>query len=65
MSTKRVCDKCGKDLTNKPYWDILANKYGPGGQNWIGTNDRTVKRFDLCEDCMKQIESSLTSLVNK
>lgn len=48
---KKFCDKCGKELNGKPYFDVEATLWGAYGQ---GTGQ--YYRFDLCEDCLNAVK---------
>ena len=53
---KRVCDKCGKDLTNlrvfshRYYLTSVYDVLPP----LISLSDKKVRDYDLCSDCEKE-----------
>ena len=44
---KKICDKCGKELNNMPWYDIDSQCFGKFGQQ-----AKSYYYYDLCEDCM-------------
>ena len=46
----RQCDRCGKSLQKKPYWQFEQRHYTDKGGYNIGLD------VDLCDDCYKKFE---------
>ena len=44
---KKICDRCGKELNQQPYYDIDAQNFGTFGQQ-----AKSYYQYDLCENCM-------------
>lgn len=54
---KRFCNRCGKELKNKVYYEVDINKWGKYDnqiQNEV-EEGYFPKLFDLCEDCYKEL----------
>lgn len=49
---KKFCDKCGKELNDKPWWLISADHLGQYKQ---GDFERDFYHFDLCDECMRDL----------
>ena len=49
---KKICDRCGKELNEQPWFDVDAQCFGKFGQY-----AKSYYHYDLCEDCMIAVNS--------
>jgi len=55
-TSKYVCDMCRKELKKQDRILIATSQKG---------KDKTIKKWDLCERCMKVIEKNIAVWYNK
>lgn len=58
--TKKLCDRCGKELNHLGHFDIDAQHFGPLGNKKIPC----YYHYDLCENCMVIVDNFIKSGVD-
>ena len=55
---KKICDRCGQELNQQPWYDVDAQNYG------AFANAKSYYHYDLCENCMVAVDNFIKGKTN-